>query len=552
MNTNNDINNYITNNYNNYNRLEEEIEDIFNNLLEEQCYVYYNSSLVSNKLIGIDENINLGDFTFLIPNLFRACYSKKSISLPSVCPTYIDSTNYINYFPILINTDLIKSFLYFNFPGSIKNYNDDFNFIKTIFQLKNIQNIKKSTNYNESTNPLEIISKVYSTDSLLIQLLNFNNYLNASNFADSENLLINYFNIFWDFTKECISYTNNISDSYIISNTGNKVIINENGGNNLYIIKYSQLNYFKNTIGYINSNKLIYIQKNSIFTILDIVSQVYQDISNELLYYLNNKEYCKKSYMYTYNIPVLLKIYKNYYNNQIYTLSKSLVQQSIYNIIPNVITIQEYVNSFKITYSNSNPVNKYLQKEIYLISGIEALLFYTNFENTYVTQNRTPTYTYYYININNPSPIKLVNSNYNLNLYYYHDTVNDFTTFFNQQYVNDTYIVELNHEYPKQALFPLGGTGLNTLFYTYPNPGFFPPNITLEYYNIPGTISGFEYFIYDNNLLKYCIYETLYSYIDTDSMGKNISGQYQLDQGVPSNLGIARGAGLALIYYQNI
>ena len=174
------------------------------------------------------------------------------------------------------------------------------------------------------------------------------------------------------------------------------------------------------------------------------------------------------------------------------------------------------------------------QKEIYLISGTEAFLFYASFKNYQDTIGNPISYAYYYININNPSPIKLSNSNTRLNLLYYHNTINEFTTRFNEEYVNEGYTVKENFIYPQNGLFPLGGTGLS--FYTYRGTTFF---------NISECVAGYDYYIYDKNKLKYCIYETIYSYLDNDGMTIP-------DQSGPGRAGIGQGIGLALIYYEDV
>jgi hypothetical protein len=221
------INLYINNETSANKKLEEEIEDIFNNYEDKTCYLLYDIPSTSYKLIGMGETLNLADFTFLIPNLFRLCYAKKKTLIPYICPTFVNPNNTVNYFPLLINTNLIKSFLYFNFPGSIKNFNNNYDFINNVYGYIDLK--KRNMTYASFTSPIDIIFHVYSKNSILIQLLTFNAYLIKSNFANNLNLMLNNFNIEWDFTKSCISYTTSESEIYTTSK--------QNSNQNCYLRK---------------------------------------------------------------------------------------------------------------------------------------------------------------------------------------------------------------------------------------------------------------------------------------------------------------------------
>ena len=272
---------------------ETQIENIFDNILKETCYIFYDSNIVYN-IPGISEKLILSDFTFLIPNLFRACYAQKSVSTPFICPTYNNPDNTVNYYPILINYDLIKSFLYFNFPCSIKYFNNNYDFINVRLTKLDL-NKKKYTTYGSYTPSEDILYDMYNEKSLLIQLINFNSYLAGTDFANSQSLIINNFDILWDFTKSCISYSNS-SNIYVISNyTIDAVVltttINQTTGYNLYSVQNGLLNYYKN--GSVSTNGIVILQKESIFTILELVKEVYEDVINEIKYYYENKYYCK-------------------------------------------------------------------------------------------------------------------------------------------------------------------------------------------------------------------------------------------------------------------
>lgn len=491
--------------------LEEEIEDIFNNILTETCYIYYDSPAITYNIIGIGETINLSDFTFLIPNLFRACYAQENAQIPYICPTYVNPSNTVNYFPTFIDTDLIKSFLYFNFPGSIKNFNNNYNFINSINTYINLKNIYST--YASNTSPVDIINTIYSPNSLLLQLYSFNTYLNNSNFADDSSLLTNNYTIGWDFTKSCVTYTEPAINIFTTGNfTVNNVILNQTVALNLYNIRNSLLYFYKTQL--ITTNGFIILQKYSIYTILDIVTEVYENIVEEIQYYFQKKNYCKKSYMYKYNIPVLLKIYKNYYNNQIYTISKKLSTANLFTIIPDVINIKTYVDEFISIYAVSFR-ERYLVKVLYLESGKDALVFFNNLSDSWFNcVGGTPIlYYYYYINIANPSAIELYNF-YNSIKYssLYGSPPAFFETF------NSTYPYKLSKSiiYNTYGLFPEAG-------------GIIP--------NCNGIVG---YYINSSGLVQSILFFTLISTIVTvDGSGNVIEDSYP-------------APGIVLQYYQNV
>ena len=275
--------------------LRDELDILFANLQGEQCYNYIERPL-NYTISGVNSGIIYIIFAYLIPNLFRICYAQQNISIPSVCPTYITTTNISNYLPKIINIELIKSFLYFNFPSSIKyNKNKNYNFIKNIIYKNNIINEKKrNTTCDSFTLATQLINSIYSEYSLLIQLKLFSDYIDSS----VTNKVINSFIILWDFTQQCMN-------TQIIGNNNTNNIFNQLIAKQIYIINNNLI-----------SSNFPFLFKNNIFNVLDAVNTVYKDIINELNYYLNNKKFCKKKYMDIQHIPILIKIYNNYYNNQ--------------------------------------------------------------------------------------------------------------------------------------------------------------------------------------------------------------------------------------------
>ena len=134
-----------------------------------------------------------------------------------------------------------------------------------------------------------------------------------------------------------------------------------------------------NTTALPNNTK--FLLKNNIYSIINIVNEVYEDVTNEIDYFLSNKIYCQKNYMNLNNIPELLKIYNNYYKNQVYSNSKALINENIDNIIVKKISIETYVEEFIAIYIDTYD-NRYYVKTIYLSSdgtSSDALVFFSNF-----------------------------------------------------------------------------------------------------------------------------------------------------------------------------
>jgi hypothetical protein len=504
------------------NKLEEEIDNIFNNMLDETCYIYYDTPKNLITIVALGVQLNLSNFSVLIPNLFRLCYAQENAQIPYICPIYYNPTNTVNYFPILIDTNLIKSFLYFNFPGSIKNFNNNYNFINRIYSYINLK--KKNATYASFTPSSNIIFNIYSKDSLLLELINFNSYINAASEATSNSLLINDFKINWDFTRQCITYTTSASTVYTVGNyttlTGDKKIDQVNASN-IYNIKNSIYYIYKekdnlSTNTFTNTDNLIIFQKYSIYTVLHIALEVFTDISEQIEYYFQNKNYCKKSYMYTYNIPVLLKIYKNYYKNQLYTINNNFNTNNPFSVFPNITSIESYVNQFISIYNSTYP-DRYLIKTIYL-SNVDAFVFFNSLGNNWgdVPIDTEIFYWYYYINVGNPSAIELFNTNNIISSTY--TSLSDFTTAYNNAYIS-------KYSYNIISKKILQNYGL------YSNAGLIESGAT----NVGAMIYSFA----KNGELQTILYETLQSPI------YQTNGSSTTDYGIPV-------PGIVLSYYQNV
>ena len=506
MSNNKSILDFIKTNFNiNHENLKNEVNTIFNNLNNKTCYTKYTRINTNITINGIETDNNIIDFTYLIPNLFRLCYIQNEIVIPNVCPTLIFQSQTTNYFPILLDKKYIQSFLYFNFPCNIKYHNNINNYVNAIVNLKNIIKKKVNTTYGSYTTAPILYESIYSKNSMLSQLILFNAYMSYADYTSSVNKIINTFEILWNYTTTCVCFTNNVSDSYIIGSTE----INKNVTNvlaeELNNIRYSNFNVF-NSMDYIHTNNYVILSKSNIFLILNYALEVYQDVLQQIQYFIEGEEYCRKDYMDIKNIPILLKMYKNFYKNQIYTNSKALPTTSVINVIPITITIQEYIDQFRKIYENTYKL-RYFNKQVLLngTSGDDAFVFYSNVEDWNVTSTNILWY-YYYINVNNPSAVEIIN-NYTFTITY--TTVISFANVFNAEYQLSTgYTPSILNTYTNGGLYPKGGTVTN------------PQNI------------GYVYKFTDSKgIIQQLIYETLRSYSPYDPLTEN------------------SGYGTALIYY---
>ena len=524
-NSNESIINYINSNFKQNEELENEIYNSLNNLLNTECSKSYTplNPVTLNGTSNSSDGTSSVDLTYLVPNLFRKCFVQKSVSIPSACPKFINQQNVTNYLPYLIDENFIKSFLYFNFPASYTNYSILNILINARINANILIKKKINTTYGSYTTAQELLKSIYSPTSMLLQLVNFNNFIEKSNNSVLNTEIINSFKVLWDITIYCITYNGNIEDAYAVSNetknvsSNNITTIDQFTGNNINDIKYSSLNIFQSN-DQINTNGLITLFSQNIYKVLEYVLEVYQDILLEIQIFISGGIYCKKDYMNINNIPIILELYENFYNNQIYILSKELPENLPINIIPSVISINTYLSDFNTVYLSNN-INQNLLKSFSLNSN-EGFNFYGIFTNNNNSNFNTTNYTFYYINIGNPSANKLTNFFNRITYQNRYSNINSFVNDFNfgiineyQGYIsqiNATYYV-LNNYYQYQSLFPLVGSDTTSL-----------------------TNRGYSYSYYDdNNILINSIYLLLLTVRDN-----NLN---------PRDYGI----GCALIYYSN-
>ena len=444
-----------------------------NNVCSEKLYSY-----ITYTINGLENSYNLASLsliTYTIPNLFRNCFYQHHIQLPSACPSYINSAGTYNYFPMILNKSIIKSFLYFNFPSSYTKYNQLNTYISKITNTKELQIKKRNKTYASYTPSNNIIASTYSTDSLFIQILAFNNYLKNSAFSVSNSTILNTFQIIWDILPGCIqsSQTNAI---YTLTNT---LPITNAQGNALYTIQTNSLSLSKFT----NPN---------IFYIIDYALEVYEDILLDYQYYLTNGVYCPKEYMNTINIKYLTQLYSIYYKNQIYINQQNLVTTNVLNVVPTTITIESYITQFIAIQANSQGLRLTYLKNV-ILSIYNAFVFYWN-----VPPYIIPTsYTYYYINIYNPSPNVLSNS-WNAPIDYSISGINSF-------------IQDFIYGVTYQTIYYQGYlslTGTTEYIYTPYNGGGLYPDEGLDYTS-PMNIGYLYYFYNTSKTIRSYVYLTL-------------------------------------------
>ena len=322
-NNNSNLLNFINNNFNNpinFKEIELEIDEILKNIEDENkiCSFAYlksqNTTIVGINFYGnIDQNSL--DFSFFVPNLFRQCLVKKKLPIPFMCPSFIINNRSINFIPYLIDKETIKSFLYFNYSTNIYKPRPNFRISPFILQkIAVILRTKRANNYGNYTNPIDILGFIYSPDSLLIQLLEFNKALETAEYNYNNNLNGSSYTIPWNFLVFCSCINNNFRINS--ENSLNKrtlttldlLFLNSIKNNKNVYKNYSNIK-FKTKV----ENVII---ANDIFVVLKYALEVYNDVIEEINYFMLSKLYCLKTYMRAYNIPKIEQLYSNYVINQ--------------------------------------------------------------------------------------------------------------------------------------------------------------------------------------------------------------------------------------------
>lgn len=518
---NNEIINFINTNFTNLlqnNSIKSEVNYIINNLKKNICYIPF-PELISYNINGIANDNNGIILSYLIPNLFRQCYINDSVNIPSICPSFVYINTTTHFIPLLIDEKLIKSFLYFNFPVNISVYNNNSNnnFLEKIIRLKyELLKKKKNTTYQSYTNSIVLYNEIYSYNSMLSQLISFNNYLTNTNYSVNNDITTNIFTVLWDFTNKCLCYDGILNDTYITGNNYYNTVIQNSYGNIIYLI--NNINFNADNI---DLPIYKYFLKNNLITLLKYVSEVFQDILLQFKYFISGEEYCEKDYMNIEILPELLRLYKNYYNNQLYTYTKNLKSTSVANIRPTTISITIYFAKFDVVYLIENK-DMFFIKAFFLngSTGIDALSFYSNVKiwTLPLTITSPIIYSYFYLNTINPSAVNLENIWLESpDAYKTYEYVNDFVTDFNIYFEkNATGIIWniVSKTFTNRGLYPAGGKK------TY-NASIYPNNQNIGYLNY------YYHRTIDVNNPQYIIYLMLQSYSPynylTESNGQGVA-----------------------------
>lgn len=385
------------------NSTEEEklVNQIFKNLTSTPCSMQFKVTSIYTA-IGERDIIKIFDYTYLIPNLFRLCYVQNTLPLPGSCINYVNSDITDKYLPYLIPEIYIKSFLYFNFPANHRDFSYLNSFINNIVNLKNYILTKTyNTSYGSYTPGDIFYDRIYSSKSMLTQLLLLNKSLGVSDDLTSSSKFTCPFEVLWDYTTGCAT-----SNTFLVSKYNNNNFLSQETLYNLNYIRYTFFNEFSQTND-LNYNDILLVYKSNIYHILKYASDVYRDIIEQFNYLIKNADYCIKDYMDIKNIPILVKLYNNFLKNQKETFIRRLPTATIADITPVYISITDYVNDFN-TYFNNNKLGTILNT-IYITSTEAILLCYdkiTPVNPLTITRN---SYLYYYISIYSPSAIQLYN-----------------------------------------------------------------------------------------------------------------------------------------------
>jgi len=300
---------------NTYKDQSKQVDIILNNLIDGNCSVPYND-VFPYTIVGtcLTNNSNhLITLCLLVPNLFRQCFILNKIYIPNICPTFDYKGRTMKYIPLLIDNNLMKSFLYYGFSSNIYTYtppSKDLIDAYLVSKLKSLL-IANDKQYGFYTRADVIFFQIYPPDSLLVQILELNGLLLKGVYSFTYNTVAPQYNIPWNAVKGCICNDGIINNTIIVPVIANLTRVE--------YLSITNFNTFNKTKHYNTQNPALNtLYDNSIYTVITAALEVYQDVILQIQYFIQNKCYGLKSYMYPSNIPTLLESYKNYYNNQLF------------------------------------------------------------------------------------------------------------------------------------------------------------------------------------------------------------------------------------------
>jgi hypothetical protein len=271
--------------------LESEIDLLF------EYYVKYNCSELSYitspySLIGIDNvSINV-KYSNIIPNLFRKCWCDHTpLPLPNSCPILYYSSITLIYKAKIIEENIIKAFFYYGFT-------DDLGYVNEPMSLnERLKKYKRNIKYTNSSSYYDIISiiyNIYSKNSIFTKFFTFMQYLNLIIMRINNGKVSNNYIIPWYCLNSCSCISGILSELKV---NNNKIPLNSND--------------------FIFINNLIIDNRNNynIILVIKYFKDVFNDIYQQIFFFLTSKNYCLKSYMDKTLIPKVLEKYNNYVEN---------------------------------------------------------------------------------------------------------------------------------------------------------------------------------------------------------------------------------------------
>jgi hypothetical protein len=274
--------------------LENEINLLFEYLVEYNCselsYI-----LSPYTLIGTDNNVSINvKYGNIVPNLFRKCWCDFTpLPLPNSCPILYYSSITLVYTPILVDEKIIKGFLYYGFSDELGYTAETKSLYQRLIEYRrNIKYINSSSYYDI----VSIIFNIFNKKSIFIKLFYFISYLNLVVSRINNGKVLNNYVIQWYCLNSC-SCISGILSELKVSNYINKLGLDENDFifiNNLTI-----------------ANKVNY----TIVLVIKYFKDVFNDIYQQIFFFLTSKKYCLKPYMEVSLILEILDKYNNYVTN---------------------------------------------------------------------------------------------------------------------------------------------------------------------------------------------------------------------------------------------
>ena len=296
---------------------------------------------ISGLLFFEDYNI-LQSINIIIPDLFRICFIlppeifQKNRNFISICPKLgiVGQQNNFSFSTTriqkLIPDNTIKSFLYFGYSSNI---NDNHPFINLEEEVR--KTVKSNNNNPEKYhNVPDIFNTIYTGNTLLRQLIDFDNTLKYINDPSVDGTVFCNYNIRWLFSYYC--YTRTLNNYNVYNNNKNN---NSFSYSDLTLLNYvlkttsesfsiEKLYVFLNKLGEkipqssenikVFENQISTLVNNNIFLLINIAYEVRQYIYEVIQNILSNKEYKQQVYSNDVYYKITNKLYSNYKSNELF------------------------------------------------------------------------------------------------------------------------------------------------------------------------------------------------------------------------------------------